>query len=798
MIGEPDPDRKTEPPGKLASAPRIDGGIPLPLTPLIGRVAELAQLDRIQRSRATRLLVLTGPGGVGKTRLAVSAARAVADAFSGGVVMIDLSPLTAADAVLPAIASAIGVHGAPGDGLLDAAIEALRGADRLLVLDNFEQVVDAAPTLTRLLTAAHAVTMMVTSRSVLGVYGETVFPVSPFSVPDREETSFQKISQSDAVRLFVQRVQAVRPRFHLTERNAPDVVTIVNQLDGIPLAIELAAARTSLFSLSNLAERLQQQRLALESGLRNVPDRFRTMRNAIGWSYDLLSPFEQQVFRQLSVFVGAWSLDAAAVILFGTSALDPQRELVLLDAVGSLVDKSLVQRVDAVDHDRTFRLLQVLREYGLGELEASGEREAVEERHTRYIMELAARAAPRLTGRDQVAWLNQLDALEADITAVFERLMATDRPGDALELITAIWRYGYARRNILEFRARLEQALDRAPARVRTRAVALNAAGVLSNMLSDFEATRRYHEEALEISREIGDTQQLAVALFGLGDVAATSDNDEEAETNYLAAERLYTEMDQTRGIATAQTNLGNLYWKQGKLREALKINEAARRLYESVGDQRGLAWSYTNVGRLSAELREYGHAAVNLSQALALYDLLGDRTGISETLEGYALISIGMRDYDRAARLLGAADAIRVEIDHPVPANDMAAMAAMRDVLRKEAEGYEAAFEEGRQMDAEDAISLAMETSVPLDTSPRMSISDSETRAILERLGITERELEVLQKLGSGETDREIAERLYISARTVQTHVQNLLNKFEVSSRSAAVAKAFRIGLLH
>ncbi len=797
MTGEPDPGRTTDPPGEQSSS-RIDGGIPLPLTPLVGRVSELTYLDRVLRSRATRLLVLTGPGGVGKTRLAVSAARTVADAFPGGVVMLDLSPLTSADAVLPTLASAIGVQGVPGDGLLDAMIEALRGADRLLVLDNFEQVVEAAPMLTELLLATQTLTMMVTSRSVLGVYGENVYPVSPFSVPDRDETSFQKISQSDAVRLFVQRVQAVRPRFHLTERNARDVVTIVNQLDGIPLAIELAAARTSLFSLSNIAERLQQRRLVLESGLRNVPDRFRTMRNAIGWSYDLLNPFEKQAFRQLSVFAGAWSLDAAAVLLFGTSALDAQRELALLDAVGSLVDKSLVQRMETADHDRNFRLLQVLREFGLAELEASSEREAVEERHTQYIMELAARATPHLTGRDQVAWLNQLELLEADITTVFERLMAADRPGDALELITAIWRYGYARRNILEFRARLERALDRAPARIRTRAMALNAAGVLSNMLSDFEATRCYHEEALEISREIGDTQQLAMALFGLGDVAATSDNDEEAETSYLAAERLYTEMDQTRGIATAQTNLGNLYWKQGKLQEALKINEAARRLYESVGDQRGLAWSYTNVGRLSAELREYGHAAANLSQALALYDLLGDRTGISETLEGYALISIGMRDYDRAVRLLGAADAIRVEIDHPVPANDRAAMQAMLEVLRKEAPGYEVAFEEGRQIDADDAISLALGTSVPLDTSPRISTGDSETLAILDRLGITDRELEVLQKLGSGETDKEIAERLYISARTVQTHVQNVLSKFEVTSRSAAVAKAFRIGLLH
>ena len=647
----------------------------MPLTPLIGRTSELEYLGRVLRVRATRLLVLTGPGGVGKTRLAISAAQSVADAFADGVTMINLATISTADQVLPAIADAVGVRGVVGETLYAAIVETLRTRDTLLLLDNFEQVVGAAPLLTHLLTATNALTMVVTSRSVLGVYGENVYPVSPFSVPDEDETSIEKIAQSDAVRLFVSRVQAIRPRFHLTERNAHDVLSIVRRLDGIPLAIELAAARTSLFSVANLAERLGQRLTLLESGLRNVPDRYRTMHNAIGWSYDLLIPFEQKVFRHLSEFAGAWNLEAAAMLMFGTSQLDPQQEIGLLEAVGSLVDKSLVQRVETNDHDRNFQILQVLREFGLDELDAHGERHEVEDRHTRYIMDFARRAMPHLTGRDQVSWLNQLDLLEGDIAAVFERLMLNDAPEDALELITHVWRYGYARGIIVEFRSRLERALERAPAPTRIRAKALNAVGVLSNMQGDVEATRYYHEEALEIARSIGDKHHMAVALFGLGDVAAISGNDAEAEANYLEAERLYTEIDQTRGIATAQTNLGNLYWKQGKLQEALKINEAARRLYEAAGDQRGLAWSYTNVGRLSAELREYGHAAANLSQAMSLYELVGDRTGIAETLEGYALINIGTRDYTRSARLLGAADAIRTEIAHPVPANDRASL---------------------------------------------------------------------------------------------------------------------------
>jgi DNA-binding CsgD family transcriptional regulator/tetratricopeptide (TPR) repeat protein len=377
--------------------------------------------------------------------------------------------------------------------------------------------------------------------------------------------------------------------------------------------------------------------------------------------------------------------------------------------------------------------------------------------------------------------------------------MADETSDGALELITAVWRYGYARGNILEFRTHLERALQKSTTPSQLRSKALNAAGVLSNMMNDLEQTRRYHEEALEIARGFNNKHHMALALFGLGDIATMRNNHAEAEANYLEAERLYTEVDHTRGIATAQTNLANLYWKQGKLQEALKINEAARRLYESVGDQRGQAWSYTNVGRLSAELRDYGHAAPNLSQAMALYDLLGDRTGIAETLEAYALINIGTRDNARAAQLLGAASRLREEIGHPVPFNDRPSLEKMLADLGESMDGaMETFIETGKQMDLDKAISLALNTSVPSDPSPRLSIAGGEVRVILDRMGITDRELEVLWKLGSGDTDKEIAEHLYISVRTVQTHVQNVLNKFEVTSRSAAVAKAFRIGLLH
>lgn len=791
--------QSAQPSPSASSVSPADASLPVALTPLIGRSRELDHVGRVLCTRATRLLVLTGPGGVGKTRLAVAVAESVAHDFADGVLFVNLGPATSSDHVLPAIADTLGVRGEGGDSLYQAVLDVLRDRDLLLVLDNFEQVVDAAPLLTELLRATGSLLIMVTSRSVLSVYGESVYPVAPFMVPDETETSLEQIQRSDAVQLFVNRVQAVRPSFTLNERNARSVVTVCQRLDGIPFAIELAAARTSLFSVSDLAARLEQRLPILESGLRNVPDRYRTMRSAIGWSYDLLTSFEQKVFRHMAIFAGPWNMEAAGALVFGTWTPGDEYEVVLLNAIGSLVDKSLVQRIESSDHDRNFHLLQVLREFALDELDANGERELVEQRHTAYILDFVKRAFPYLTGRDQISWLDQLNLLDADIATVFERLMMVDPPESALELITFSWRYGYARGNILEFRTRLERALERSTEPSPLRAKALNAAGVLSNMLADFDATRRYHESALEIARQFNEKHHMAMALFGLGDVATLRGDEDEAESHYLEAERLYTELDQARGIATAQTNLGNLYWKQGKFQEALKINEAARRLYEAVGDQRGLAWSYTNVGRLSAELREYGHAAANLSQAMALYDLIGDRAGIAETLEGYALINVGIRDYARAARLVGAADRIRTAIDHPVPLNDRGSYDLMVDALRRALNGsFNDMTTDGERMDLDKAISLAVSTTVTGDPSPRISTGDEENRAILEEMGVTGRELQVLQKLGGGETDKEIAESLYISVRTVQTHVQNLLNKFEVTSRSAAVAKAFRIGLLH
>ena len=771
-----------------------EGALPASLTPLIGRAEELDRISRVLQERAARLLVLTGPGGVGKTRLALAVAKNIQDRYRHGVLLINLSPVTAADGVLPAIASVLGVREANVDQLYAAVRGALHEREMLLVLDNFEQVAQAAPILTELLTASHTLTMLVTSRSVLGVYGEFVFPVPPLPVPT-SGTSIEDIQEFDGVQLFVNRVRAIRPEFRLTADNARAVATICGRLDGLPLAIELAAARTSLFSISTLAQRLEHRLPVLEGGPHNVPGRLRTMRNAFSWSYELLTPIEQAVFRRLAVFNGSWNLEAAHAVAFPENS----DEVELIETIGSLVDKSLIQRVELGDQDRTFQLLQTLREFAMEALELVGERSHAQDHHARYILALAKRAQPHLTGRAQVTWLNRLELLYGDIQATFEHLMETDPPVLALQLATSIWRFGYVRGHILETQSWLERALARATERTLLRAKALNGAGVLSNMAGDFERTRAYHEEALEIARELNDMRTMATALSGLGDLATINHDEKRAEYCYEEAERLYTELNDDRGIAIAQTNLGNLYWTLGRVDEALKLNEAARRLYESVGDQRGVAWSVTNVGRLAAERMEFDRAITNLSEAMELYGVLGDRSGIAETLEGFALIAANNADLPRAATLLGAAEELRQELGHQVPQHDMAAYKKLRSYIETELGDDMATFREaGAHMHMKDAISLALavRATESINHAPKLG-GGIASREMVEHRGITDRELEVLQRLGAGESDKQIAEHLFISVRTVQSHVQNLLNKFGATSRSAAVARAFRDGIL-
>lgn len=606
--------------------------LPAALTPLVGRLRERMAVADLIRNPEVRLLVLTGPGGVGKTRLAVAVGGAVREAFRDGVCFVDLAPIPNADQVLPTIASALAVRGTSSVPLIDVVQATLRSRHLLLIIDNVEHVASAASLLTDLLIANPELTILATSRSVLSVYGEHVYPVPPMSIPmipeggSKSRQKTRAIAASEAVQLFISRAAAANSTFKLTNDNAQDVLTICRLLDGLPLAIELAAARVNTLTPRTLASRLQQRLPLLDDGPANVPDRLRTMRNAIAWSYDLLSAEEQALFRRLSVFAGAWTLDDVRAISGDTAEIDPDPQQRTLHLVSSLVDKSLIRRVDPALDVMRFGMLQTLREFGLEHLEASGERDEISGRHALRMLAVAERADPELIGPEQVVWLDRLAGSHPDFQLAFAWLMAHDPPEHALRLTTALWRFAYTRGHIREGREWIEAALERAPERSILRARALNGGAILANMEGNLDRTRELHTAALAIGEEQGDRRVIGIARMGLGDVAATEQRFEEARRAYEEVERIFREIDDQRSIAATMTNRGNLLWTMNLLDDALADNERAKRIYTAIGDQRGVAWSVTNIGRIAAQRGEYDRALPNLSRALATYEELGDR----------------------------------------------------------------------------------------------------------------------------------------------------------------------------
>ncbi len=779
---------------------------PFALAPLVGRRRERQAVADFLRNPDIRLLVLTGPGGVGKTRLAMSVIESVADAFPGGTVFVDLSPLSAPDQVLLAIANALGIRNTSDVPMMNLINAALRSRQVLLVIDNFEHVADAALHLPDLLMANPGLTIMVTSRSVLSVYGEHVYPVPPMPVPivpdnlADDNTLLKSLASSDAIQLFVRRAVAVRSDFTLSNENIKDVANICRLLDGLPLAIELAAARIGLLPPRLLAQRLQRRLPLLDDGPRDVPTRLRTMRNAILWSYDLLTPEEQTVFRRVAIFASSWTLAAAVAVVVGDGD-DDLDEIMVLDLISSLHDKSLVKQVDSDADAPHFNLLQVLREFGLEQLDLLGERAELERRHATYMLKLAEEAGPELIGPDQIAWLDRVAAIYPDVQSAYAWALANDPPELALGLATSLWRYGYTRGQTRQSREWIERALERAEARTPLRAYALNGAAILSNMERDLDRARQLHTEALDIATELGDRRIAGMAHIGLGDCAATSYEVEEATYHYQQAEKIFRALGDQRNIAATLTNAANLLWAQNQLNEAIDMNERARILYTNAGDRRGVAWSATNIGRIAAQQQDYQRAVPNLAQAVQAYDLLGDRAGYAEAIEGIAQVAVNTGHYTRAASLLAAADGLRRAVNHPIAPIDHAYHEEMLATLRRELDGeFDEIWEADRSLSFDEVKALVNQILEddpgPSREKPRAN-RQVRVASLIKELGISEREIEVLTLVAAGKTDKDIADELFIGVRTVQSHVANLLTKLEVNARSAAVARAIRSGII-
>jgi predicted ATPase/class 3 adenylate cyclase len=684
----------------------VPTNLPVQRTSFVGREREVTRVKELLRGPG--LLTLTGPGGSGKTRLALQAARELLDGYPDGVFLVELAPITDSDLVPSSIADSVGVRSEGVRPVLETLRDHLRQREMFLVLDNFEQVAQAAPTVADLLDACPRLRILVTSREPLHLAGEQELAVLPLSLPDTgEPPAPEDLTRYEALALFAQRAAAVDAGFRITEENAAAVAELCVRLDGLPLAIELAASRVKMLPPRAILDRLDRRLELLTGGPIDLPARQRTLREAIAWSYDLLDEAEATLFRRLCVFAGGWTIEAAEAV--GNLGNELGRDV--LGIVGSLLDKSLVNRAPTARDEVRFGMLETIREFGVEELKAAAESEGTRERHALHFLDAAEVAEPHLRGVEQQRWLDGLELEHDNLRAGLRWALDVGNANVGLRLVGALWRFWHLHGHLDEGRRWTEAvlALPESTGPTAERAKALTALGGVAYWQEDLPITHRAYEEALAISRQLGDRSAEGEGFYNLSFVPAYDGDFDTALALLQQGLSIFEELGIARGVADSMWLLAIVARLEGDTPRARARAEESLRLHREAGDRFGVNDALHVLGRIALAEGDLATAASSYLEALENDELVGNRTGMGIVLDNLAAKASAEGRHLRAVRLAGASQAIKDAagghapppfIDLPDPRE------AAREVLEEAA--VKAAWEEGQAMTLEQALAYA------------------------------------------------------------------------------------------